>query len=90
MSILESDVEQEMLGWFEDLGYEVSSGQTFRQMGHSPSGRATSMSAGRAAQDALHRLNPELPAAAIGDAVGVFRRWRAWTAGCQSRVSAAG
>ena len=26
MSIYESDVEQEMLGWFEDLGYEVVAG----------------------------------------------------------------
>ena len=36
MTIHESDVEEEMLGWFEDLGYEVISGPELAPDGERP------------------------------------------------------
>ena len=74
MSIYESDVEREMLGWFEDLGYEVVAGPELAADGERPERKNYKqvLLDGRL-QDALHRLNPELPGAAIADAVGVMQ-----------------
>jgi type I restriction enzyme R subunit len=73
MSIHESDVEQELLGWFEDLGYEVVFGPELSPDGASPERKSYKhvLLEGRL-RDALHRLNPGLPAAAIADAVDVL------------------
>ncbi|MFZ0662409.1 MAG: type I restriction endonuclease subunit R [Acidobacteriaceae bacterium] len=73
MSIHESDVEQEMLGWFEDLGYEVIFGPELAPDGERPERKSYKqvILEGRL-HDALHRLNPNLPAAAIADAMGVL------------------
>ena len=74
MSIYESDVEEEMLGWFEDLGYEVVFGPELAPDGSRPERRSYKhvLLEGRL-RDALHRLNPEMPAAAIADAVDVMQ-----------------
>ncbi|HEV2709889.1 MAG TPA: type I restriction endonuclease subunit R [Edaphobacter sp.] len=74
MSIYESDVEEEMLGWFEDLGYEVVAGPELAPDGATPERKNYKqvLLEGRL-RDALHRLNPDLPAAAIDDAVDVMR-----------------
>jgi type I restriction enzyme, R subunit len=73
MSIYESDVELEMLGWFEDLGYEVIPGPELAPDGSQPERKSYKhvLLEGRM-HDALHRLNPDLPPAAIADAVGVM------------------
>ncbi|HEY1984245.1 MAG TPA: type I restriction endonuclease subunit R [Terracidiphilus sp.] len=73
MSILESDVEQELLGWFEDLGYEVVFGPDLAPDGANPErkGYKHVLLEGRL-KDALHRLNPGMPPAAITDAVDVI------------------
>jgi type I restriction enzyme R subunit len=74
VSIYESDVEREMLGWFEDLGYEVVAGPELAPDGERPERKNYKqvLLDGRL-RDALHRLNPELPGAAIADAVGVMQ-----------------
>jgi type I restriction enzyme R subunit len=74
VSIYESDVEEEMLGWLEDLGYEVIAGPELAPDGSRPERRSYKhvLLEGRL-HDALHRLNPDLPAAAIADAVGVMQ-----------------
>lgn len=73
MSILESDVEQELLGWFEDLGYEVVFGPDLAPDGMNPERKSYKhvLLDGRL-KDALHRLNPGMPPAAIADAMGVL------------------
>jgi type I restriction enzyme R subunit len=74
MSIYESDVEQEMLGWFEDLGYEVVFGPELAPDGERPERKSYKhvLLEGRL-KDALHRLNPGLPAAtAVADALAVL------------------
>jgi type I restriction enzyme R subunit len=70
VSILEDDVEQEMLGWFEDLGYEVVFGPELAPDGSNPERKSYKqvLLEGRL-RDALHRLNPGLPASAIADAM---------------------
>lgn len=70
MSILESDVEKELLGWFEDLGYEVVFGPDLAPDGANPERKSYRqvLLEGRL-KDALHRLNPGMPPAAIADAV---------------------
>jgi type I restriction enzyme R subunit len=62
-----------MLGWFEDLGYEVVFGPELAPDGANPERASYKrvILTGRLAA-ALHRLNPGLPAAAIADAVGVL------------------
>src|ERR1700692_201775 len=62
-----------MLGWFEDLDYEVVFGPDLAPDGPNPERRNYKqvLLEGRL-QSALHRLNPELPPAAIADAVGVL------------------
>ena len=74
MSIHESDVEEEMLGWFEDLGYEVIAGPELAPDGERPERRSYKhvLLEGRL-RDTLHRLNPELPAAAIADAISMMQ-----------------
>jgi len=71
--INEDMVEQEMLGWFEDLGYEVVFGPELAPDGERPERRSYKhvLLEGRL-RDALHRLNPGFPAAAIADAVAVL------------------
>ncbi len=73
MSIHESHVEAEMLGWFEDLNYEVVFGPELAPDGSSPErcNYKQVLLEGRL-HSALHRLNPELPPAAIADAIGVL------------------
>jgi type I restriction enzyme R subunit len=74
LSIYESDVEEEMLGWFEDLGYEVVAGPELAPDGASPERKNYKqvLLEGRL-RDALHRLNPDLPAVAIVDAVDAMQ-----------------
>ena len=74
MKIYESDVEEEMLGWFEDLGYEVVAGPELAPEGARPERKnyKTVLLEGRL-REALRRLNPEMPAAAIDDAVDVMQ-----------------
>lgn len=74
MSIHESHVEEEMLGWFEDLGYEVVAGPELAPDGERPERKNWKqvLLDGRL-RAALHRLNPELPQAAIEDALGVMQ-----------------
>ena len=74
MSIYESHVEEEMLGWFEDLGYEVVAGPELAPDGERPERKNYKqvLLLGRL-REALHRLNPELPAAAIEDALGMLQ-----------------
>lgn len=71
--VTENSVEREMLGWFEDLGYEVVAGPELAPDGLRPERKSYKhvLLEGRL-RDALHRLNPELPAAAIADAVDVL------------------
>jgi type I restriction enzyme R subunit len=74
LSIYESDVEREMLGWFEDLGYEVVAGPELAPDGERPERKSYKqiLLEGRL-RDALHRLNPELPGAVITDAIDVMQ-----------------
>jgi len=71
--ITEDMIEQEMLGWFEDLGYEVVFGPELAPDGSSPERKSYKhvLLEGRL-RDALHRLNPGMPAAALADAVAVL------------------
>jgi len=73
VSIHESHVEAEMLGWFEDLDYEVVFGPDLAPDGSNPERKdyRQVILEGRL-QTTLHRLNPELPPAAITDAIGVL------------------
>jgi type I restriction enzyme, R subunit len=73
MNIHESHVEKEMLGWFEDLGYEVIFGPELAPDGERPERKSYKrvILEGRL-KDALHRLNPELPSIAIDDAMSVL------------------
>jgi type I restriction enzyme R subunit len=73
IQVVESMVEDEMLGWFEDLGYEVIAGPELAPEGLQPERKSYKhvLLEGRM-RDALHRLNPDLPPAAIADAVGVM------------------
>jgi type I restriction enzyme R subunit len=83
-------VEQELLAWFEDLGYEVVFGPELAPDGTNPERKSYKhvLLEGRL-KDALHRLNPGMPAAAIADAVDVLvdaaapGHWRScWAADC--------
>ena len=71
--INENTVEMELLGWFEDLGYEVVFGPELAPDGERPERKSYKhvLLEGRL-RDALHRLNPGFPAAAIADAVAVL------------------
>jgi type I restriction enzyme R subunit len=74
VSIYESDVEEEMLGWFEDLGYEVVAGPELAPDGSRPERKSYKhVLLEERLRDALHRLNPNLPLAAIADAVDVMQ-----------------
>jgi type I restriction enzyme R subunit len=67
-------IETEMLGWFEGLGYEVVAGPELAHDGERPERKNYKqvILEGRL-RDSLHRLNPDLPAAAISDAVDVMQ-----------------
>jgi len=69
----ENTVEMELLGWFEDLGYEVVFGPELAPDGERPERKSYKhvLLEGRL-RDALRRLNPGLTAAAIADAVAVL------------------
>lgn len=71
--INEEMVEQELLGWFEDLGYEVVFGPDLAPDGANPERKSYKhvLLEGRL-KDALHRMNPGMPAAAIADAADVL------------------
>jgi type I restriction enzyme R subunit len=71
--VTENMVEDELLGWFEDLGYEVVFGPELAPDGERPERKSYKhvLLEGRL-RDALHRLNPGFPAAAIADAVAVL------------------
>jgi len=73
VSIHESHVEQEMLGWFENLGYEVIFGPELASDGERPERKSYKhvILEGRL-KDALHRFNPGFPVTAITDAVGIL------------------
>jgi type I restriction enzyme R subunit len=73
VSIYESHVEEEMLGWFEDLGYEVVAGPELAPDGECPERKNYKqvLLEGRL-REALRRLNPEMPPAAVADAVGMI------------------
>jgi type I restriction enzyme, R subunit len=74
VTVNESHVEEEMLGWFEDLGYEVVAGPELAPDGSRPERKSYKhVLLEERLRDALHRLNPELPAAAIADAVDVMQ-----------------
>ena len=68
--IIEDMVEQDMLGWFEELGYEVVYGPDIAFDGGTPERKdykkVVLVDRLRAA---LHRINPELPPQAISDTV---------------------
>jgi type I restriction enzyme, R subunit len=70
MSILEDQVEQAMLGWFEELDYEAVYGPDIACDGITPE-RANykQVILIERVRAALHRINPELPPQAISDAV---------------------
>ena len=75
MSVYESDVEKEMLGWFEDLDYEVVQGPELAPDGATPERQSyKQVILTERLESALHRLNPKLPGDAIRDAVGVLTR----------------
>src|ERR1035438_4461756 len=63
-----------MLGCFEDLSYEVIAGPELAPDGPQPERRSWRhvLLEGRL-REALHRINPTLPAAAIEDALGVMQ-----------------
>jgi type I restriction enzyme R subunit len=73
VSIFESDVEAEMLGWFEDLGYEVIAGPELAPDGSRPERKSyKQVVLEDRLRGALRRLNPDLPTAAIDDAMAVM------------------
>jgi type I restriction enzyme R subunit len=62
-----------MLGWFEDLGYEAVFAPELAPDGARPERNSySSVILNGRLKDALHRLNPALPASAIADAVDVL------------------
>ena len=73
MSVYESHVEQEMLGWFADLDYEVVQGADI-----APDGATPERTNYREAilkdrlQAALHRLNPQIAAPGSKDAMDLL------------------
>ncbi|HEY4358998.1 MAG TPA: type I restriction endonuclease subunit R [Acidobacteriaceae bacterium] len=70
--ITESMAENEALGWFEDLGYEVAAGPDIAPDGLTPERRNyKQVMLEERLRSSLHRLNPQLPSVAIEDAVGV-------------------
>ena len=70
--VTESMAEQEALGWFEDLGYEVAAGPDIAPDGLTPERKNyKQVFLEERLRSSLHRLNPDLPSAAIEDAVGV-------------------
>src|ERR1700709_1069314 len=72
--VIESMVEDELLGWFEDLGYEVIAGPELAPDGERPERKSYKdvLLAGRL-REAAHRLNPEFPAPAVDNAIGVMQ-----------------
>ncbi|BBL76257.1 type I restriction endonuclease subunit R [Methylomagnum ishizawai] len=70
MSILENDVEQALLDWFEELGYQAVFGPDIAHDGKQPE-RASykQVILAERLRAALRRLNPKLPAAALDDAL---------------------
>jgi type I restriction enzyme R subunit len=72
--VLESMIESEMLGCFEELGYEVVAGPELAPDGERPERKSYKQVLLEVRlRDALHRLNAELPPAAIADAVDVMQ-----------------
>ena len=70
MSIYEDHVEQELLGWFAELGYDVAFGPNIAHDGSSPERSSyKQVILVERLRAALARINPHLPASAIEDAV---------------------
>jgi type I restriction enzyme R subunit len=68
--IIEDMVEQAMLGWFEELGFEVVYGPDIAFDGVTPERKNyKQVVLVERLREALHRINPELPPQAIADAV---------------------
>jgi type I restriction enzyme R subunit len=68
--IIEDMVEHEMLGWFEELGYEVVYGPDIACDGPTPERKSyKQVVLVDRLREALHRINPELPPQAITDAI---------------------
>lgn len=74
MNISESQFEDELLGWFEELGYGVIPGPELAPDGERPERKNWKqvLLTGRL-REAVRRLNPELPASAVEDAVSMMQ-----------------
>ena len=71
--VTESMTEAETLAWFEALGYEVVAGPDLAPDGITPERKSyKQVILTERLEAALHRLNPDLPPAAIEDALGVL------------------
>lgn len=71
--IVEDMVEQEMLGWFEELDYEVVYGPDIACDGPTPERKDyKQVVLVERLREALHRINPDLPPQAVADAIGVL------------------
>lgn len=69
MSITEDDLEQTAIGWFRELGWEYSHGETISPGGFSPErSHYNEVVLAPRFRAALEALNPDLPASAIDDA----------------------
>lgn len=69
MPILEDHVEQELLGWFAELGYEIAFGPNIGPDGSSPERSSyKQVILTDRLMSALARINPHLPESAIDDA----------------------
>lgn len=69
MPILEDHVEQELLGWFAELGYEIAFGPNIGPDGSSPERSSyKQVILTDRLMSALARINPHLPESAIADA----------------------
>ena len=69
MSFTESEVEEAALHWFGELGYATAYGPDLLPDGPTPERDERTVILASRLMSALRRLNPELPAAAIDDAV---------------------
>ncbi|SMF96574.1 type I restriction enzyme, R subunit [Methylomagnum ishizawai] len=70
MSILENDVEQALLGWFEELGYQAVFGPDIAHDGKQPERVSyKQVILAERLRAVLRKLNPKLPAAALDDAL---------------------
>lgn len=77
--MIESDLENACIAWFQELGYAYKAGPDIAPRGETPErGNFTQAILPGRLRDALERLNPHLPAAGIEDA---FNRLAQFAAG---------